>query len=331
MRRVLPSTLDVVIRERVPMGIARLGRELYLVDQHGVVIDEYGPAYADLDLPVIDGLASPPRNGAPLVDERRTALVARLLGDVAGHERLAARLSQIDVRDAHDAVVLLDGDTVMLRLGDRDFAVAAAGLPRRRRGAQGARGGHRHRRPAIRRTDVRAAARRRWRRARARVARRRRRRTDGRAVVARNERYIVGLDIGTSKVCTVVGELVDGGGLDVIGIGLAESKGLKRGVVVNLEAAVDSIKKSVEEAELMAGVEIGSAHLAMSGPHIKGFNSRGRGRRGRQEPRDHPRRRPPRHRRRAGGVAAGRPRGAARAAAGLRRRRAGRHRRAGRA
>jgi cell division protein FtsQ len=122
VRRVLPSTLDVMVRERVPMGIARLGRDLYLVDQRGVVIDEYGPAYADLDLPVIDGLASPPGSGAPLVDERRTALVARLLGDVAGHERLASRLSQIDVRDAYDAVVLLDGDTVMLRLGDRDFA-----------------------------------------------------------------------------------------------------------------------------------------------------------------------------------------------------------------
>jgi len=122
VRRVLPSTLDVVVRERLPMGIARLGRDLYLVDRHGVVIDEYGPAYADLDLPVIDGLASPPGDGAPLVDEARTALVARLLGDVARHERLASRLSQIDVRDAHDAVVLLDGDTVMLRLGDRDFA-----------------------------------------------------------------------------------------------------------------------------------------------------------------------------------------------------------------
>ena len=90
-----------------------------------------------------------------------------------------------------------------------------------------------------------------------------------------HERYVVGLDIGTSKVCTVVGELVDDGGLDVIGIGVAESKGLKRGVVVNLEAAVESIKKSIEEAELMAGVEVGSVHLAISGPHIKGFNSRG--------------------------------------------------------
>jgi cell division protein FtsA len=93
--------------------------------------------------------------------------------------------------------------------------------------------------------------------------------------VARNERYVIGLDIGTSKVCTVVGEVLDDGGLDVIGLGVAESKGLKRGVVVNLEAAVDSIKKSIEEAELMAGVEIGSVHLGINGPHIKGFNSRG--------------------------------------------------------
>lgn len=127
IRRVLPSTLDVVVRERVPMGIARLGRDLYLVDQHGVVVDQYGPAYADLDLPVIDGLAAPPGDGVPLVDERRTALVARLLGDVAGDQRLATRLSQIDVRDPHDAVVLLDGDTVMLRLGDRDFATRLQG------------------------------------------------------------------------------------------------------------------------------------------------------------------------------------------------------------
>ncbi len=86
---------------------------------------------------------------------------------------------------------------------------------------------------------------------------------------------MVGLDIGTTKVSTVVGELLDDGGVDVIGIGVAESKGLKRGVVVNLEAAVESIKKSIEEAELMAGVEVGSVHLAISGPHIKGFNSRG--------------------------------------------------------
>ena len=93
--------------------------------------------------------------------------------------------------------------------------------------------------------------------------------------MARKERYLVGLDVGTSKVTAVVGEILDGGGLDIVGLGVAESRGIRRGVVVNLEAAVESIKKAIEEAELMAGVEIDSVHLALSGPHIKGFNSRG--------------------------------------------------------
>ena len=93
--------------------------------------------------------------------------------------------------------------------------------------------------------------------------------------MARKERYLVGLDVGTSKVTAVVGEVLDGAGLDVVGLGVAESRGIRRGVVVNLEAAVDSIKKAVEEAELMAGVEIDAVHMALCGPHIKGFNSRG--------------------------------------------------------
>src|ERR671939_365727 len=93
--------------------------------------------------------------------------------------------------------------------------------------------------------------------------------------MGKKERYLVGLDVGTSKVTAVVGEMLDGVGLDVVGIGVAESRGIRRGIVVNLEAAVDSIKKAIEEAELMAGVEIDSVHLALSGPHIKGFNSRG--------------------------------------------------------
>jgi cell division protein FtsA len=93
--------------------------------------------------------------------------------------------------------------------------------------------------------------------------------------VARKERYIVGLDVGTSTVACVVCEDMDDGSLHVVGIGVAESRGIKRGVVVNLEAAVESIKKAIEEAELMAGIEIGTVHLGLSGPHIKGFNSRG--------------------------------------------------------
>jgi len=93
--------------------------------------------------------------------------------------------------------------------------------------------------------------------------------------VGRRERYLVGLDVGTSKVATVVGETLDDGSVDVIGLGVTESKGMRRGVVVNLEAAVESIKKAVEEAELTAGVEIDSVHLGLSGAHVRAFNSRG--------------------------------------------------------
>ena len=93
--------------------------------------------------------------------------------------------------------------------------------------------------------------------------------------MGRKERYLVGLDVGTSKVSAIVGEITDEGSLDIIGIGLADSRGIRRGVVVNLEAAVDSIKKAIDEAELTAGVEIDSVHLGLSGAHVKAFNSRG--------------------------------------------------------
>src|SRR6476469_5723785 len=93
--------------------------------------------------------------------------------------------------------------------------------------------------------------------------------------VARKERYVVGLDVGTSKIAAIVGEMTDDGGLDIIGMGLADSRGIRRGVVVNLEAAVESIKKAIDEGELTGGVEIDSVHLGLSGTHVKAFNSRG--------------------------------------------------------
>ncbi len=94
--------------------------------------------------------------------------------------------------------------------------------------------------------------------------------------MARREQYLVGLDVGTSKIAAIVGEAIDDEeGLDIVGIGLAEANGIRRGAVVNLEAAVESIKKAIEEAELTAGVEIDSVHLGLSGAHVKAFNSRG--------------------------------------------------------
>jgi cell division protein FtsA len=87
--------------------------------------------------------------------------------------------------------------------------------------------------------------------------------------------YLVGLDIGTKKIAAVIGEITGENKVEIIGIGTADSRGLRKGVVVNLDATVSSIKKAEEEAELMAGVEIDSAFVGISGAHIKSFNSRG--------------------------------------------------------
>jgi len=87
--------------------------------------------------------------------------------------------------------------------------------------------------------------------------------------------YIVGLDIGTKKVAAVIGEVSEDRKLEVIGVGTAESRGLRKGVVVNLDATAAAIQKAQEEAELMAGVEVDSAYVGISGAHIKSFNSRG--------------------------------------------------------
>lgn len=86
---------------------------------------------------------------------------------------------------------------------------------------------------------------------------------------------IVGLDIGTSKVAAIVGELNSENQIEVIGIGSAPSRGLKKGVVVNLESTVTSIQRAVEEAELMAGCTISSVYVGIAGSHIKSLNSHG--------------------------------------------------------
>ena len=88
------------------------------------------------------------------------------------------------------------------------------------------------------------------------------------------EEIVVGLDIGTTKICAVVGE-ISGDKINIVGIGTHPSIGLRKGVVVNIESTVESIKKAVEEAELMAGCEISSVYAGIAGGHITGFNSRG--------------------------------------------------------
>jgi len=93
--------------------------------------------------------------------------------------------------------------------------------------------------------------------------------------MAKHNQILVGLDIGTSKIACVVAESGPDGKLDVVGVGTHPSRGLRKGVVVNIESTVESIRLAVEEAELMAGIEIKSVFTGIAGSHIRGYNSHG--------------------------------------------------------
>ena len=121
LRRVLPGTVELFILERRPVGLCRLGDDLFLVDRQGTVIDQFGPKYVEFDLPIIDGLVGPPVGARPTIDPGRAELAARVIEALAARRDLAKRISQIDVRDAHDAVVLLDDDPALLHVGDDRF------------------------------------------------------------------------------------------------------------------------------------------------------------------------------------------------------------------
>ncbi len=91
----------------------------------------------------------------------------------------------------------------------------------------------------------------------------------------RGEATIAGLDVGTTKICAIIAEMTPSGQIDIIGLGQSPSRGLRKGVVVNIDSTVEAIKKAVQDAELMAGVEVGSVYTGIAGGHIRGINSRG--------------------------------------------------------
>ena len=119
LRRVLPSTVVVSLVEREPAGLARFGARLYLIDGGGTLIEEHGPRFADVNLPIVDGLSA----GAEVtVDQRRAELASRLIGSLSSDASLAARVSQISVADPYDVVVLLSDGPTLIHLGDERFA-----------------------------------------------------------------------------------------------------------------------------------------------------------------------------------------------------------------
>ena len=127
LRRSLPSTVEVVVSERQPIAIGRLSDEMYLVDDRGTIIDQYGPQYDDLDLPIVDGLAAtfipgtPGASAGPMTDSARAELAARVIAALKANPDIAQRLSQIDVSDLHNAQVIVSGDAAVISLGDDQF------------------------------------------------------------------------------------------------------------------------------------------------------------------------------------------------------------------
>ena len=120
LRRLLPSTIEVMVEERTPVGLGRFAGRLYLIDEVGTVIDEHGPAFSEFDLPIIDGLETSPGPDVE-VDGARVQLAARLIAELEARPDLAARVSQIDARDSYDAVVLLSDDPTLIHLGHERF------------------------------------------------------------------------------------------------------------------------------------------------------------------------------------------------------------------
>src|SRR5215468_2371296 len=91
----------------------------------------------------------------------------------------------------------------------------------------------------------------------------------------RGKHIVAGLDIGTTKICAIIGEVKSDGVIDVIGMGTHPSRGLKKGMVVNIDSTVESIHQAMEEAQLMAGVDVGSVYVGIAGGHVMGINSTG--------------------------------------------------------
>lgn len=121
LRRVFPSTIEINVEERLPIGLARFDSLLYLIDSEGIVIEEYGPAFSSFKLPIIDGL----QIGAAIdneVDSVRANLLAEVVRQLESQSILANRVSQIDVSNPHNVVVLLTDDSTFLHLGTDKYA-----------------------------------------------------------------------------------------------------------------------------------------------------------------------------------------------------------------
>ena len=121
LSRQLPSTIALQVTERVPMAIARHGQQLYLIDETGVIMDEFGAQYREFNLPIIDGLLRGRDDEIDAADPVRVKLVRAFLAAITARADLRPHLSQVDVSRERNVVVMLDEDTIWLHLGAEKF------------------------------------------------------------------------------------------------------------------------------------------------------------------------------------------------------------------
>lgn len=119
IRRVFPDSVSVTLTEQQAVAVGQINDTLWLIDRTANVIDEYGPNYAEFDLPIVNGLTDGP--GTMLIDEQRAEMLQRFLGSLQGRPDLVERVSEIDLKDPQNVVVVLKGDTAAVRLGREKF------------------------------------------------------------------------------------------------------------------------------------------------------------------------------------------------------------------
>jgi len=120
IRRVFPASVSVVLTERRAIALSQINDTLFLIDRAGMILGEYGPDYAEFDLPIVHGLTSG-QSRDMIVDEKRARTLGQFLASLQPRPDLAERVSEIDLQDPMNVVVVLKGDTVAVRLGKEKF------------------------------------------------------------------------------------------------------------------------------------------------------------------------------------------------------------------
>jgi cell division protein FtsA len=268
VRREFPSRLVLEIWERQPVAIVALDH-LYYVDRHGVLFKRIGrndPA----DYPILTGLSREgieERNEETWTQVRRGLEFLRVYHD----QKLQFRISEVRVEGNEGITFFLRDKPLSVKVGSEHWREQLAKFTRVMSAWQ-------NRELYLSNVDLSVPQ-------QAIVRLRGLPHHDGKkgkkpknhpyeGSMGKKNGVIAALDIGTYKVCALVGELSQDG-IEVIGIGTHPSEGLKKGVVINIESTVASIRQAVEQAQLMAGCEIHTVFSGIAGGHIKGFNSHG--------------------------------------------------------